>query len=278
MSELIDNRAHRISVLKEIIQHLHAGAAPEQVKERLREIIGQTDATEIMAMEQQLIAEGMPVEEVRSMCDLHSQVTRDVLVQLASPSPIQPGHPIDTFRHENAALKKVIATMRGIFTEIATLDGTADAKEVVFRLRQSANELMDLDKHYQRKEHALFSCLERHGITGPSKVMWSKDDEVRSLLKQMNQAAHDCGPTAPEGRQFVAQYALPTLSAVEEMIFKEENILFPMSLQTLTENEWAEVWSASPQYGWCLVGLRLGTLHRRPSALPLALCPRTALS
>ena len=107
---------------------------------------------------------------------------------------------------------------------------------------------MDLDKHYQRKEHALFSCLERHGITGPSKVMWAKDDDVRNLLKQMNQAAHDCGPTSDEARQFFNQHATAALSAVEEMIFKEENILFPMSLQTLTENEWAEIWSVSPQY------------------------------
>lgn len=258
MSELIDNRAHRISVLKEIIQHLHAGAAPELVKERLRKIVGETDATEIMAMEQQLMAEGMPFEVVRSMCDLHSQVTRDVLVQVAPPASIQPGHPVDTFRRENSALKQVIATMRGIFAEIANLEGSADAKEVILRLRQSANDLMDLDKHYQRKEHALFSCLERHGITGPSKVMWSKDDDVRNLLKQMNQAAHDCGPTASDANQFSSRYAQPALSAVEEMIFKEENILLPMSLQTLTENEWAEIWSASPQYGWCLVEPQTG--------------------
>lgn len=258
MSELIDNRAHRISVLKEIIQHLHAGAAPELVKERLRKIVGETDATEIMAMEQQLMAEGMPVEEVRSMCDLHSQVTRDVLVQVAPSPSIQPGHPVDTFRRENSALKQVIATLRGIVTEIASLEAGADVKEAVLRIRQSANDLMDLDKHYQRKEHALFSCLERHGITGPSKVMWAKDDDVRKLLKQMNQAAHDCGPTVAEARQFFTQLAVPTLSAVEEMIFKEENILFPMSLQTLTENEWAEIWSASPQYGWCLVEPQTG--------------------
>jgi DUF438 domain-containing protein len=258
VSELIDNRAHRISVLKEIIQHLHAGAAPELVKERLRKLVGETDATEIMAMEQQLMAEGMPVEEVRSMCDLHSQVTRDVLVQVAPPASIQPGHPVDTFRRENSALKQVIATMRGISAEIANLEANADVKEAVLRMRQSANDLMDLDKHYQRKEHALFSCLERHGITGPSKVMWAKDDDVRNLLKQMNQAAHDCGATAAEGRQFFTQHAVTALSAVEEMIFKEENILFPMSLQTLTENEWAEIWSASPQYGWCLVEPQTG--------------------
>ena len=125
MSELIDNRVHRISVLKEIIQHLHAGAAPELVKERLRKLVGETDATEIMAMEQQLMAEGMPVEEVRSMCDLHSQVTRNVLVQVAPPPSIQPGHPVDTFRLENTALKQVIATMRGIFAEIVWRRGNS---------------------------------------------------------------------------------------------------------------------------------------------------------
>ncbi len=69
-------------------------------------------------MEQQLIAEGMPVEEVRSMCDLHSQVTRDVLVQLAPPASIEPGHPLDTFRRENAALKQVIGRCEGSLAEI----------------------------------------------------------------------------------------------------------------------------------------------------------------
>lgn len=257
MSELIDNRRQRVSVLKEIILHLHAGTSPDLVKNQLREIVRQTDATEIMAMERELMAEGMPVEAVRSMCDLHSQVTRDVLVQLTSPSSIQPGHPVDTFRRENTALKEVIARMRALFGDASKLEDRVDAAELVYRLRQSANDLMDIDKHYQRKEHALFSCLERHGITGPSKVMWAKDDEVRSLVKQMNQSAHDCSSTAGSIRRF-SQTAEAALLAVEEMIFKEEDILLPVSLQTLTEGEWAEIWTASAQYGWCFVEPRSG--------------------
>ena len=106
-------------ILKEIIQHPARGCCSRIVKEQLRKIVGETDATEIMAMEQQLMAEGMPVEEVRAMCDLHSQVTRDVLVQLAPPPSVEPGHPLDTFRRENAALKQVITTMRGTLAEIA---------------------------------------------------------------------------------------------------------------------------------------------------------------
>ena len=43
---------------------------------------------------------------------------------------------------------------------------------------------MDIKKNITNaKNMYLFSCLERHGITGPSKVMWSKDDEIRDLLK-----------------------------------------------------------------------------------------------
>ena len=82
MSELIDNRAHRVRTLKEIIKHLHAGDPPDTVKDRLAQLVRETDYSEIVAMEQELMAEGMPVEEVQCMCDLHSQVTREVLVQL----------------------------------------------------------------------------------------------------------------------------------------------------------------------------------------------------
>ena len=252
MSELIDNRARRVSTLKSIIQHLHKGEAPDAVKAQLREMVRQTNPSEIMAMEQELISGGMPVEEVRSMCDLHSQVTREVLVQLPA-NPITPGHPVDTFRRENAAIREVIEKTRATLNQISALCDNEDCKTQLLQLRQSANELMDIDKHYQRKEHALFSFLEKHGITGPSKVMWAKDDDVRALLKDMNQAAHDCSPTALACKEFGAGSVSQTLGAVEEMIFKEENILLPMSLQTLTENEWAEIWASSPRYGWCLI-------------------------
>ena len=257
MSELIDNRARKIATLKEIIQHLHKGEAPEAVKSQLREMVRQTNPSEIMAMEHELISGGMPVEEVKSMCDLHSQVTREVLVQLPAPS-IAPGHPVDTFRCENAAIREVIAKTRTIFNELSTRPDNEECKPQLLQIKQNANELMDIDKHYQRKEHALFSFLEKHGISGPSKVMWAKDDDIRTSLKRMNQAAHECAPTVADCRNLATAAVLPALSAVEEMIFKEENILLPMSLQNLTENEWAEIWASSPKYGWCLVEPRQG--------------------
>jgi len=253
MSEVIDNKANRIRVLKDIIKHLHAGNPPEQVQRQMQEIVRQTDASEIMAMEQELIAEGMPVEEFRSMCDLHSRVTRDVLVQLPIRKAIAPGHPVDTFRRENEALRGAIAAMTQTLAELQSTEEAADAAAILLGFRQSFNDLMDIDKHYQRKEHALFSCLERHGITGPSKVMWAKDDDVRNLLKRLGECIH-CDPDDIEKwKMNLVGAANTALKAVLEMIYKEENILLPMSLETLSEDEWAEIWSVSPKYGWCIV-------------------------
>src|ERR1039458_4270475 len=151
MSEVIDNKANRIRVLKDIIKHLHAGNPPEQVQRQMQEIVRQTDASEIMAMEQELIAEGMPVEEVRAMCDLHSQVTRNVLGQIANRKEIAPGHPVDTFSRDNEALGCVIALMNGEVGELENLAAGSDPASIVLRLPQGLNGFMAVDKHYQRK-------------------------------------------------------------------------------------------------------------------------------
>ena len=113
MSELIDNRAQRIQILKQIITRLHKGEDPRNVKAMLSEIVRQTDSTEIAAMEQELMAEGMPAEEVQSMCDLHSEVLRDFIVPM-KPVLIPPGHPVDTLRRENEAIVEQVGKMRAV--------------------------------------------------------------------------------------------------------------------------------------------------------------------
>lgn len=50
----------------------------------------------------------------------------------------------------------------------------------------------------------------------------------------------------------------PALAAVDEMAFKEERILLPMALQNLTATEWGEIFTQSPQFGYCLVDPREG--------------------
>lgn len=248
MSELLDNRAQRIRTLKRIILSLHEGADPDTIREQLREIVRTCDATEIAQMEQELITEGLPVEQIMGMCDLHASVVREILAEQPVPL-LTPGHPVTTFRRENDAIKQQTRQLRDALAEMSAAPAPASRDKCLGLL----NELMDLDKHYLRKEHLLFSVLERHGITGPSEVMWAKDDEVRALIGSLRECLTR-PDTAPEALALIGPTIGATaLDAVDEMVFKEERILLPMALQTLSELEWGEVWEQSPQFGWCLV-------------------------
>lgn len=255
MAELLDNRAHRIRTLKHIIKNLHEGKAPEEVKLQLRTMVKECDHTEIAQMEQELITDGVPVEEIMGMCDLHSQVVSEILVNRPVPE-FSPGHPVNTFRLENKAIERQVKLLNEAFASLLIPEhenGSTPSDDELNKCRALFNELMDIEKHYDRKENLLFSMLERHGITGPSTVMWGKDDEVRALLDHLYQALIQEGVTCEEWSVVLPMVAEPAFNSIQEMIFKEERILIPMALQTLTGLEWNEIWAQSPQYGWCIV-------------------------
>src|SRR5690349_4612424 len=262
MSELINNREKRVQTLKEVILHLHRGEAPDAVRGRLAALISEVDAGEVAAMEQQLMSEGMSHQEVKALCDLHADVLKDVMTRTETPMPLAPGHPVHQLRAENRALGAAAQAARAMVKRLAALPdgGRFDAERL--DALGAFQPLMDVEKHYQRKEHLVFSVLERHGTTGPSKVMWGKDDEVRELLGAANRALREEDVSGAELKLLAGTVLEPALSALEGMIDKEERILLPMTMGLFTEEEWGEIHLQSPEYGWCLVAP--GTAYRPP--------------
>ncbi len=247
MSELINNREYRQEVLKEIISELHRGKSVDEVKAKFEEVFQSVSAAEIAEMEQALVREGLPVEEIQRLCDVHASVFKGSIEEIHQPPAAdQPGHPVHTFKQENRALEELIRTQ--IKPQLAAFlqDNSPQALE---QLTGSLNKLAQVEKHYTRKENLLFPFLEKYGITTPTQVMWGVDDQIRAAIKEAQKAlANDTG--SPEQVKAKVEAAV---SQVNEMIFKEENILFPMALETLTEDEWVKVAEESTAIGFCLI-------------------------
>ncbi len=74
MSEIIDNSKFRKVRLKELILKLHAGENPKKVRAELLETLQQIPYGEVVEVEQELISEGLPAEEVLKLCDVHGEV------------------------------------------------------------------------------------------------------------------------------------------------------------------------------------------------------------
>ena len=245
MSELINNREHRQKILKEVIRELHAGKSVEEVKAKFAEAIQGVTAKEISEMEVQLVKEGLPIEEIQNLCDVHAAVFKGSIEEIHHPDEVS-GHPIHTMREENKAIEDHINSSLLPNLEKFKED---DSNENRLSLISDINLLWDIDKHYSRKENLIFPYLEKYGVTTPPKVMWGVDDEIRSMIKNIKLSL-----TSYKGnKEEVVEGTNTMIHQVKEMIFKEESILFPMALDTLTEDEWIEIYDESDEIGYAII-------------------------
>jgi DUF438 domain-containing protein len=248
VSEMINNREFRQKVLKEIIRELHDGKTVEEVKPRFEELIKGVSVNEITEMEQALIMEGMPVAEVQRLCDVHASVFKGSIedIHKEPETAKEAGHPIQIFKQENSEIESLI---QGRLTPLLEKLKTSDDKDTISELLEGFKLLLEVDKHYSRKENLLFPYLEKYGITAPPKVMWGVDDEIRSAIKETIRMLENYGGA----KEALLEKADEAVYKTKEMVFKEENILFPMAMDTLSEDEWQKIYEESHEIGYCLI-------------------------
>ena len=240
MSEVQRGSAeYRQQQLKEIVKDLHEGSDIKAVQKRFAQLIRNVSPEEIAQMEQALIAEGIPVEQVQKVCDVHVQVFEQAL-ERRKKNKVLPGHPVHTYLQENRALRKILRRMRPLLKQVTRGARSREFQAVL-------EELKAIEIHYRRKENQLFPYLEQVEFTGPSKVMWGKHEEIRKQLREFEEAYRqkDWSRFAALGRGL--------LRAVGRMIFMEEKILFPTSLKKLSEKQWAEIRRGEPEIGYAWV-------------------------
>jgi DUF438 domain-containing protein len=252
MSEIINNRQQRIEIMKNLIRQLHNGVSEEQVKHQLETILDEADYSDVFLMEVQLVQEGISAEKIQELCDTHTRVLKKHLDLSETPETVA-GHPVNTFVQENRELMKTTGQIRLLMQKMESLPAEADATEPMRAIQGLLNNLMDVDKHYRRKEYLLFPFFEKNNLPGPPMVMWGKHDEARNLLKETIAGLQQVeSMTAAEARAYNLFAVTPAIEAIDDMVYKEEKILFPTALNLLTEQDWYEIYLQSDEYGYCL--------------------------
>jgi DUF438 domain-containing protein len=234
------------AALKEIVRALHAGEDMAVLKQRFSQLISGVEASEIAKMEQALMDEGLPAEEIKRLCDVHVEIFKAALEERDRPDPPL-GHPIHTLMKENRASEKLMSDTSMLIGRI----GHPPRPEAFEAHRQALGSLIErlseIDIHYRRKENQLFPMLEAHHFTGPSQVMWSIHDDIRASLKQAREAF---ARSDPQGTITPLKEAI---QAMRDMIYKEEHILYPASLDMLSEAEWIKVKEGEADIGFAWV-------------------------
>ena len=240
MSELIKTKTFEVDPvktkrLKAVIDALTAGENPEAVKKEFHDIIKTTDAAEVAAMEQSLIEDGLPVDELQKLCEVHADLFRAGLEKGGSIKQIS-GHPIHTYLAENKIARRKVKTLNR-----TRLFGSLEA------LGAAVQELKPIITHYTRKENQLFPYLEKKNFTGPSRVMWGKHDEVREQFKLFDKASEENNSAQAK------KIARVLAGKIKALFFMEEKILFPNAKRLLSEADWAEIRKGEDAIGFAWI-------------------------
>ena len=269
----------RVEQIKTYLERLSAGEELESVRADFAKEFEEVDPAEIMQAEQELLQGGTPLETVQKLCDVHAALfrgaTREEKVanaekavaasvkekKLAATAALTgiAGHPLQTFTRENEVLENVIRECRNELEKTNTI-----SQELFGKLREVAI-------HYAKKGDLLYPHLKvKYGISGPSDVMWTTDDEIRDELAALAkslpvQKTKECQKNAANqekqgliskeeatahDEKWLERFRV-VLQRVEDMIYKEANIFFPNCALNFTEEEWFGIYRDSKDYPVC---------------------------
>jgi DUF438 domain-containing protein len=110
---------------------------------------------------------------------------------------------------------------------------------------------LEVDKHYSRKENLLFPYLEKYGVTGPSKVMWAHQDDIRAKLKESINLYKESLEDNKKVELLIKTINEAT-KMIKDMIYKEEKVLFRTSMEFLTQDEWWNILSQGDEIGYLI--------------------------
>ncbi|MBX5328229.1 MAG: DUF438 domain-containing protein [Candidatus Bathyarchaeota archaeon] len=247
MSEIAENKK---KILKEIITQLHAGVPPQQVKERFKQFLGSISSEEIAKIENELVKEGMPREEIQRLCDVHLAVFRE---QLEKQKPeIPPEHPIGILLEEHKIMLQLAEKLASVTNKIKQINDKNYIGDAIHQLQHIARDFTDSEKHYLREENVLFPVIEKHGITEPPAIMWMEHNQIREKKKQLsNLIGKYDNIDFQDFKKQLAEASAALNEILPSHFFKENNILFPTALKVVTKEEWTDIRREFDEIGYC---------------------------
>ena len=162
------------------------------------------------------------------------------------------GHPIWILMEEHAKVLSFANKLADIAEVLFDNPSRENLEGKLPEINTIASHFKDSIKHYDREENVLFPYIEKHGITGPPKVMWMEHNQIRDTEKKLYALIENNGDV--ELSEFAEKFnsLASSLEALLRTHFdKENNVLFNAAMQHLSESEFTSVGKEFDEIGYC---------------------------
>ena len=228
------------NLIQSMLERMKNGESESELRTEFIDKFRNVDHSIIMRAEQILLDRGIAQKDLHIFFEWHGELAK-------STAPIThtltAGHPIQTLNAENLAIEKFIG---GIESDLNS--GNFES------LPDKFVKLNEIRRHYMKKEGLIMPVLYRKGFTGPSNVMWERDDEIKRDVKNLTREvkkffAPDIIHTSDQLGEIKSKIGA-TFEKIRDMITREERVFFPVALQYLSQEDWLEIYRDFGEYGY----------------------------
>lgn len=231
--EMDEEKINKIIAIK--LDYINGNISLEEAKETMRASFEKITAQEFAICEQYLQKYGISDDLLAERMDEILEIFDGILVseKLDLPS----GHPIKTYLDEVSAIREVLAQMK---TQLGK-------KFIKNQWLELYDKLGEISIHFSRKQNQLFPALESKGFDKPSKVMWTLDNNIKEIIRKSK------GLLKGDKDEEFLNLQEEVMEMVEDMMVKEEEILFPTSMDLLSDEDFVKMRKGDDEIGYCLI-------------------------
>lgn len=232
--------------LKALLRRVKSVDDVEKIKPEIKEVLSKLNPADLALAEQELMAEGISIEEIRKLCEPHLELLREEIIKKGQA--LDSSHPIQILREEHEIILQKIKELRRILEKPAK-DYTEHELD---KLKDIVHHLIEAESHHKREEEALFPELERKGITGPPRVMRMEHEELRTHKKALKELLESRKKLSYKDFLFkLKEHGSYIVQNLDSHIFKENNILYPTALEAVDEDAWTKIKKKFDEIGYC---------------------------
>ena len=230
--------AKKLEIVHEIKSAYDEGKISlEEARKSLKDRVQHLAPYEIAIIEQEMVVESEDEcikEDIQAMLE----VFQDVLVTKDQELP--ENHPISCYRRENAKMKELLLSVEDLVQYPLIKNQWLELYE----------ELLKFKIHLSRKQNQLYPVLEKKGFTRPTTTMWTLDDFIRDEIAECyNLLLED------KKEEFIGKQA-ELVADVRDLMDKEENILYPTSLEMINEEEFRYMAEGDQEIGFAYISVQ----------------------
>ena len=227
--------AKKLEIVREIKSAYDEGKISlEEARKSLKDRVQHLAPYEIAIIEQEMVVESEDEcikEDIQAMLE----VFQDVLVTKDQELP--ENHPISCYRRENAKMKELLLSVEDLVQYPVIKNQWLELYE----------ELLKFKIHLSRKQNQLYPVLEKKGFTRPTTTMWTLDDFIRDEIAECYKLLLE-----DKEEEFIGKQA-ELVADVRDLMDKEENILYPTSLEMISDEEFRYMAEGDREIGFAYI-------------------------